>query len=78
MVAAEPGLRATPTTGPAEPAPAPLAPIPVRPRRLVYLGTPAMAVPPLQALVTSGWDVALVVTGADAWRGGTAMAGVPR
>ena len=69
MVAAEPGPRATPTTGPAEPAPAPLAPIPVRPQRLVYLGTPAMAVPPLQALVTSGWDVALVVTGADTRRG---------
>ena len=39
------------------------------PRRLVYLGTPAMAVPPLQALVTSGWDVALVVTGVDTRRG---------
>jgi len=52
----------------AEPA-APLAPIPESPQRLVYLGTPAMAVPPLQALVTSGWEVALVVTGADARRG---------
>jgi methionyl-tRNA formyltransferase len=69
MVAAEPGPRATPTTGRAEAAPAPLAPIPVRPQRLVYLGSPAMAVPPLQALVTSGWDVALVVTGADTRRG---------
>src|SRR6476659_8865028 len=68
MVAAEPGPRATPTAGP-QPAPAPLAPIPVWPRRLVYLGTPATAVPPLQALVTSGWDVALVVTGADTRRG---------
>ena len=68
MVAAEPGP--TPTRRPAaEPAPAPLAPIPVRPQRLVYLGTPAMAVSPLQALVTSGWDVALVVTGADTRRG---------
>jgi methionyl-tRNA formyltransferase len=28
-----------------------------------------MAVPPLQALVTSGWDVALVVTGSDTRRG---------
>ena len=28
-----------------------------------------MAVPPLQALVASGWDVALVVTGADTRRG---------
>jgi methionyl-tRNA formyltransferase len=68
MVAAEPGPRATLTAGP-QPAPAPLAPIPVRPQRLVYLGTPAMAVPPLQALITSGWDVALVVTGADTRRG---------
>jgi methionyl-tRNA formyltransferase len=69
MVAAEPGPRATPTSGPAAPAPPPLAPIPVRPQRLVYLGTPAMAVSPLQALVTSGWDVTLVVTGADTRRG---------
>ena len=28
-----------------------LAPVPVRPRRLVFLGTPALAVPPLEALV---------------------------
>ena len=37
--------------------------------RLVYLGTPAMAVPPLEALVAAGHDVALVVTGADKRRG---------
>lgn len=37
--------------------------------RLVYLGTPAMAVPPLEALVSAGHDVALVVTGADKRRG---------
>ncbi len=37
--------------------------------RLVYLGTPAMAVPPLEALVAHGHDVALVVTGADKRRG---------
>jgi methionyl-tRNA formyltransferase len=48
---------------------APLAPIPEAPQRLVYLGTPAIAVPPLQALVTSGREVALVVTGADTRRG---------
>ncbi len=37
--------------------------------RLVYLGTPAVAVPPLDALVAAGHDVALVVTGADKRRG---------
>src|SRR5690606_9972870 len=37
--------------------------------RLVYLGTPAMAVPPLEALVDAGHEVALVVTGADKRRG---------
>ena len=37
--------------------------------RLVYLGTPEMAVPPLRALVESGHDVALVVTRADKRRG---------
>jgi methionyl-tRNA formyltransferase len=37
--------------------------------RLVYLGTPAMSVPPLEALVGAGHDVALVVTGADKRRG---------
>ena len=66
MATAAPGQQVAPATGPAA---TPLAAIPVRPRRLVYLGSPAMAVPPLQALVTSGWDVALVVTGADTRRG---------
>jgi methionyl-tRNA formyltransferase len=37
--------------------------------RLVYLGTPAMAVPPLEALVAAGHDVVLVVTGVDKRRG---------
>jgi methionyl-tRNA formyltransferase len=37
--------------------------------RLVFLGTPEMAVPPLEALVVAGHDVALVVTGADKRRG---------
>ena len=37
--------------------------------RLVYLGTPEAAVPPLQSLVAAGHDVALVVTRADKRRG---------
>lgn len=39
------------------------------PRRLVYFGTPAMAVPPLQALVAAGFDVVCVVTRVDKRRG---------
>jgi methionyl-tRNA formyltransferase len=42
-------------------------------RSLVYLGTPAPAVPPLRALVAAGHEVRLVVTGPDRRRGrGTA------
>lgn len=37
--------------------------------RLAYLGTPPMAVPPLEALVAAGHDVVLVVTGVDKRRG---------
>ena len=37
--------------------------------RLAFLGTPAMAVPSLLALVAAGHDVAIVVTGADKRRG---------
>ncbi|HET9689561.1 MAG TPA: methionyl-tRNA formyltransferase [Acidimicrobiales bacterium] len=37
--------------------------------RLVFLGTPAAAVPSLRALVAAGHDVALVVSRADARRG---------
>ena len=37
--------------------------------RLAYFGTPAMAVPPLEALVAAGHDIALVVTRADKRRG---------
>jgi methionyl-tRNA formyltransferase len=37
--------------------------------RLVYLGTPEMAVPPLRALVEAGHDVVLVITRADKRRG---------
>ena len=47
-----------------------LAPLPDGPpRRLVYLGTPAMAVQPLEALVAAGFEIALVVTRADKRRG---------
>ena len=47
-----------------------LAPLPTgRPQRIVYFGTPEMAVPPLEALVTAGFDVALVVTRVDKRRG---------
>lgn len=45
----------------AEPLPVP----PAHPQRLVYLGTPALAVPPLRALVEAGFEVVLVVTGSD-------------
>jgi methionyl-tRNA formyltransferase len=46
--------------------------------RLVYLGTPEMAVPPLRALVGAGHDVALVVTRADRRRGrGSSMSASP-
>ncbi|MCB1002801.1 MAG: methionyl-tRNA formyltransferase [Acidimicrobiales bacterium] len=44
-------------------------PIPPDPRRLVYLGTPALAVAPLQALVDDGREVVLVVTRPDKRRG---------
>ena len=48
----------------------PLAPVPEgRPRRLAFLGTPDLAVPPLQALVAAGFEVALVVTQPDRRRG---------
>ncbi len=43
-------------------------PLPRSPQRLVYLGTPDIAVPPLKALVEAGHDVVLVVTRADARR----------
>jgi methionyl-tRNA formyltransferase len=42
---------------------------PRHPQRLVYLGTPEMAVPPLVALHDAGFEIALVVTGADKRRG---------
>jgi methionyl-tRNA formyltransferase len=46
-----------------------LAPVPSHPRRLVYLGTPALAAEPLRALVAAGFDVALVVSRLDKRRG---------
>lgn len=39
------------------------------PRRLAYFGTPALAVPPLQALNAAGFEVALVVSQPDRRRG---------
>jgi methionyl-tRNA formyltransferase len=51
-----------------------LASVPAHPRRLVYFGTPAAAVEPLEAVVAAGFDVGLVVTRADKRRGrGTAL-----
>jgi methionyl-tRNA formyltransferase len=44
-------------------------PPPAEIRRIAYLGTPALAVPPLLALVEAGYDVALVVSGDDKRRG---------
>lgn len=38
-------------------------------RRIVYLGTPDVAVPPLRALVAAGVEVALVITRVDKRRG---------
>ena len=46
-----------------------LRPFTGRPRRLVYLGTPEAAVPPLRALVDAGHDIACVVSQPDRKRG---------
>ena len=47
-----------------------LAPLPrERAKRIVYIGTPEIAVPPLRALVAAGFAVELVVTGVDKRRG---------
>lgn len=46
-----------------------VAPAPSRPTRLVYLGTPDVAVAPLRALHAAGFDIALVVTRPDKRRG---------
>jgi methionyl-tRNA formyltransferase len=42
---------------------------PDRPRRLVFLGTPDVAVAPLRALHRAGFDIPLVVSRADKKRG---------
>ena len=48
----------------------PLAPLPrERAKRIVYIGTPEIAVAPLQALVAEGFVIELVVTGVDKRRG---------
>src|SRR5947207_13745475 len=48
------------------------------PMNLVFLGTPAVAVPPLRALVADGHDIRLVVTRADKRRGrGSALVPSP-
>lgn len=55
------------------------APLPSGPvRRAVFLGTPALAVPPLRALVAAGVEVPLVVSQPDRRRGrGTAVTPSP-
>ena len=42
---------------------------PVHPSRLVFLGTPEAAVPPLRGLVEDGWPIDLVVSRPDKRRG---------
>ena len=55
-------------------APPPSGPV----TRVVFLGTPELAVPPLRALVTAGIDVALVVSQPDRRRGrGVALSPSP-
>jgi methionyl-tRNA formyltransferase len=62
----------------ADPPARPLAVAPDRPRRLVYLGTPDVAVPPLGALHAAGLEIPLVVTRPDTRRGrGTATTPSP-
>ncbi|MEJ6511967.1 MAG: methionyl-tRNA formyltransferase [Actinomycetota bacterium] len=46
-----------------------LARPPARIQRIAYFGTPDVAVEPLRALVAAGFDVAVVVSGADKRRG---------
>lgn len=56
-------------TDPSASAGAPLAEPPRHPRRVVYLGTPEIAVAPLVALHEAGFEIPLVVTGANKRRG---------
>lgn len=58
-----PSTSTSPSTS--QPLPSP----PTHPRRLAFLGTPQMAVVPLQALHAAGHDIALVVSRPDAKRG---------
>lgn len=47
-------------------------------RRIVYLGTPEIAVPPLRALIAAGVEIALVITRVDKRRGrGSALSPSP-
>jgi methionyl-tRNA formyltransferase len=46
-----------------------LAPMPATIRRVAFLGTPEIAVPALVALVEAGFEVPIVVSGADKRRG---------
>lgn len=48
--------------------PAPVPP-PAHPRRIAFLGTPAIAVPTLEALHAAGFEIPVVVTGVDKRRG---------
>lgn len=43
-------------------------PLPAQPRRIVYVGTPAMAVAPLEAIIQAGFSIVHVITRADARR----------
>ena len=40
-----------------------------RPRRLAFLGTPDVAVPPLRALAAAGFEIVAAVTNVDKRRG---------
>ncbi len=46
-----------------------IASLPTNPTRLVYLGTPEIAVSPLVELCDAGFEIAMVVTGRDKRRG---------
>jgi methionyl-tRNA formyltransferase len=55
-----------------------LAPLPESVRRVAFLGTPAIAVPSLDALMDAGIEVAAVITGPDRRRGrGSATSATP-
>ena len=58
-----------PSADPTAPDRPPLAVAAARPRRIAYLGTPDVAVPPLQALHAAGFEIAVVVTRPDKRRG---------